>query len=98
MNFDFSLDVQKEHVEILQKKKHGFVFPTGDWLRNDRGFRDLARSLLLENRSVQRGYFKLSAVEELLQKHDSESSNYYGSHIWNFMMLELWHRCHFDGR
>jgi asparagine synthase (glutamine-hydrolysing) len=85
-------------VEILQKKKHGFGLPTGDWLRSDPGFRDLARSLLLENRSLQRGYFKRSAVEELLQKHDSESSNYYGSHIWNFMMLELWHRCHFDGR
>jgi hypothetical protein len=32
----------------------------------------------------------------MLRKHDAETSNYYGSHIWNFMMLELWHRSHFD--
>lgn len=83
--------------EILQKKKHGFGLPTGDWLRHDKGFRELARSLLLEPRSVQRGYFQRSALERLLKLHDEEKSNYYGSHIWTFMMLELWHRHHADG-
>jgi asparagine synthase (glutamine-hydrolysing) len=82
--------------EILRKKKHGFGLPTGDWLRRDPGFRDLARSLLLDSRSVQRGYFKRAALEKLLQLHDAETSSYYGSHIWNFMMLELWHRTHAD--
>jgi asparagine synthase (glutamine-hydrolysing) len=82
--------------EILRKKKHGFGLPTGDWLRTDPGFRDLAHSLLLDARSRQRGYFKPGAMEELLRKHDAEPSNYYGSHIWNFMMLEMWHRNHFD--
>ena len=82
--------------EILKKKKHGFGLPTGEWLRRDPGFRDLARALLLEPRSIQRGYFNPKALEELLRRHDAESSTYYGSHIWNFMMLELWHRHHFD--
>jgi asparagine synthase (glutamine-hydrolysing) len=84
--------------EILKKKKHGFGLPTGEWLRHDSGFRDLARSLLLDGRSLQRGYFKPQAMEELLQRHSGETSNYYGSHIWNFMMLEMWHRSHFDRR
>ena len=83
-------------AEILRKKKHGFGLPTGHWLKHDPGFRDLARSLLLDLRSVQRGYFKRSALEELLRLHDAESSSYYGAHIWNFMMLELWHRTHAD--
>jgi asparagine synthase (glutamine-hydrolysing) len=82
--------------EILRKKKHGFGLPTGDWLRHDSRFRDLARSLLLDSRSIQRGYFKKAALEGLLCKHDQESSGYFGSHIWNFMMLELWHHNHFD--
>ena len=82
--------------EILTKKKHGFGLPTGDWLRHDRGFRDLARSLLLEPVSLQRGYFNRSALEALLRQHDVEQSAYYGSHIWNFMMLELWHRTNAD--
>ena len=78
--------------EIIHKKKHGFGLPTGDWLRSHPGFRDLARSLLLEPRSIQRGYFKRPAIEGLLAAHDRERSGYFGSHIWNFMMLELWHR------
>jgi asparagine synthase (glutamine-hydrolysing) len=83
--------------EILTKKKHGFGLPTGDWLRSHAGFRDLARSLLLDSRSKQRGYFKEKALEDLLKAHDEESSGYYASQIWNFMMLELWHRSHADG-
>lgn len=82
--------------EILTKTKHGFGLPTGDWLRSDVRFRDLARSLLLDARSLSRGYFKRRAMEDLLALHDGETSSYYGSHIWNFMMLELWHRFHVD--
>ncbi len=83
--------------EILTKRKHGFGLPTGDWLRSHAGFRDLARSLLLDSRSKQRGYLKEKALEGLLKAHDEESSGYYASQIWNFMMLELWHRSHADG-
>jgi asparagine synthase (glutamine-hydrolysing) len=82
--------------EILTKKKHGFGLPTGEWLRHHRGFRDLARSLLLEPRPIQRGYFKRAAIERLIKIHDQESSSYYGSYIWYLMMLELWHRAHVD--
>ena len=82
--------------QILTKKKHGFGLPTGDWLRSHSGFRDLARSLLLDSRSLQRGYFQRSALERLLRAHDEDHSGYFASHIWNFMMLELWHRTHAD--
>ena len=82
--------------EILHKKKHGFGMPIGEWLRHDPGFRDLARSALLESRSLQRGYFKRKALERLLKLHDEESSSYYGSYIWYLVMLELWHRDHPD--
>jgi asparagine synthase (glutamine-hydrolysing) len=82
--------------EILKKKKHGFGLPIGEWLRHHLGFRDLARSLLLDRRSLQRGYFKRSAIEQLLKLHDSEASSYFATHIWNLMMLELWHRHHAD--
>jgi asparagine synthase (glutamine-hydrolysing) len=84
--------------QILRKTKHGFGLPTGEWLRSHAGFRDLARSLLLEPRSIQRGYFQRAALERLLKTHDEERSSYFGSHIWNFMMLELWHRYHSETR
>ncbi len=84
--------------EILSKKKHGFGLPTGDWLRTHPGFRELARSLLLDQRSIDRGYFRRNALESLLVRHDNDTSSYYGSQIWNVMMFELWHRCHLDGK
>jgi asparagine synthase (glutamine-hydrolysing) len=78
--------------EILRKKKHGFGLPIARWLRTHSGFREMARSLILDNESLQRGYFKRNALENLLDRHDQEKSDFYASFIWNFVMLELWHR------
>jgi asparagine synthase (glutamine-hydrolysing) len=83
-------------VEILHKTKHGFGLPVAYWLRSHPGIKDLARSLLLDSKPLQRGYFKRKALEGLLQGHDSESSPYYGPYIWNLMMLELWHQNYCD--
>jgi asparagine synthase (glutamine-hydrolysing) len=80
--------------EILGKQKHGFGLPIARWLRTHPGFRELARSLMLDKESLQRGYFKRNALENLLDQHDQEKSDFYASFIWNFMMLELWHRNH----
>jgi asparagine synthase (glutamine-hydrolysing) len=82
--------------QILSKKKHGFGLPIARWLRTHTGFREMARSLLLDASALQRGYFKPNALEELLRKHDEERSDFYGPFIWNLMMLELWHRNHKD--
>jgi asparagine synthase (glutamine-hydrolysing) len=82
--------------EILRKKKHGFGLPVARWLRDHPGFRELTRSLLLDAKPLQRGYFKRKGLEKLLQKHDKESSDYYGPFIWNLMMLELWHQKYWD--
>jgi asparagine synthase (glutamine-hydrolysing) len=78
--------------EILKKKKHGFGLPVARWLRSHAGFRDLARSLLLDTSALQKGYFRRNALEDLLRQHDAERSDFYGTFIWNAMMLELWHR------
>ena len=82
--------------EILSKKKHGFGLPIARWLRTHPGFRKIARSLLLDASALQRGYFRPNALEELLRKHDDERSDFYGTFIWNLMMLELWYRNHKD--
>jgi asparagine synthase (glutamine-hydrolysing) len=82
--------------EILGKKKHGFGLPVARWLRTHAGFRKEARSLLLDASVLERGYFRPNAMGDLLRRHDEETSDFYGSFIWNFMMLELWHRSHKD--
>lgn len=78
--------------EILRKTKHGFGLPIARWLRSHSGFRELVRSLLLDQMSLQRGIVKPKAIEDLLDKHDKEKSDFYGTFIWNLMMLELWFR------
>jgi len=82
--------------EILHKTKHGFGLPVAGWIRCHPQFRDLARSLLLDRGSIDRGYFKQSALETLFSRHDGDTSDFYGTYIWSFMMLELWHRHHSD--
>lgn len=82
--------------EILRKKKHGFGLPIAQWLRTHAGFKELARSLLLDPSALQRGYFRRDALEKLLRQHDQEKSDFYSTFVWNLMMLELWHRNHKD--
>jgi asparagine synthase (glutamine-hydrolysing) len=82
--------------EILHKKKHGFGLPLARWLRSHAGFRELAHSLLLDVKPLQRGYFERKGLETLLDKHENEPSDYYGAFIWNLMMLELWHQKYCD--
>jgi asparagine synthase (glutamine-hydrolysing) len=82
--------------EILRKKKHGFGLPIAHWLRTHAGFREMARSLLLDPSVLRRGFFSRHALERLLRQHDEEKSDFYGTFIWNLMMLELWHRNHKD--
>jgi asparagine synthase (glutamine-hydrolysing) len=82
--------------EILQKKKHGFGLPIAHWLRTHAGFREMTRSLLLDPSALRRGYFYRNALEKLLRQHDEERSDFYGTFIWNLLMLELWHRNHKD--
>ena len=80
--------------EILKKKKHGFGLPIAGWLRTHTGFRDMARSLLLDSSSSQREIFQPNALMRLLREHDEERSDFYSTFVWNIMMLELWHRNH----
>jgi asparagine synthase (glutamine-hydrolysing) len=82
--------------EILQKKKHGFGLPIAHWLRTHVGFREMARSLLFDPSALGRDYFQRNGLEKLLRQHDEEKSDFYGTFIWNLMMLELWHRNHKD--
>lgn len=82
--------------ETLAKQKHGFGVPTAEWLKNHRGFRELARDTLLSPRAAQRGYFRAGAIESMFALHATDSTPYYGDILWAILMLELWHRCHVD--
>ena len=75
--------------DILDRPKQGFTVPIGDWFRND--LRDLARDVLLDPGTLDRGYFKPSTVRSMLDRH-SAGDGAQTNPLWALFMFELWHR------
>jgi asparagine synthase (glutamine-hydrolysing) len=74
---------------VLNRRKQGFALPLVHWMRKElKG--DLAH-LLLEPRSLQRGYLKPAAVREILDEHFRGRRDRSGE-IWMLLIFELWHR------
>lgn len=78
--------------DVISKTKHGFGLPIAGWLRTDRQLGDMVQDLVESPRALQRGYFNRKAITELIQRHKVEKSSFYGTILWNLMVLELWHR------
>jgi len=82
--------------QILYKKKHGFGVPVGYWLQHDPAMQSMA-AILDEPLTRQRGHFSgnfLSRIKELNVVYPA----YYGEILWLILILEFWHRRHFDQR
>jgi len=57
----------------------------------------MAYDVILSERAIARGYFKKEAIKKILDEHTSGKWNWQ-NHIWNLLMLELWHRMFIDGK
>ena len=57
--------------------------------------RDYARDILLDPAALARGYFRESAVRQLLDEHTSGQRNH-GQRIWTLLTFEWWHRLFID--
>lgn len=74
---------------VLHQPKRGFALPLMHWMRSE--LKDLVLAVLLEPRTVQRGYFNKTGVEGLLRAFFRGETN--DCHeIWRLMIFELWHR------
>ena len=74
--------------EALYRPKQGFGLPLVHWMRNE-----LKETLmiLLEPRTLQRGYFEAEGVRKLMNDHLYGGKVLTGR-IWRLLMFELWHR------
>jgi asparagine synthase (glutamine-hydrolysing) len=79
-------------IEVIKKKKHGFGIPVAVWMKSHPGMRELTRDVLLSPRTYQRGYIRRSFVEDLMRKHETDETAFYGDTLWTFLTLELWFR------
>ena len=81
------------HV-IVRRKKAGFPVPYESWLRNE--FRQESHDILTDSKTIQRGYFRKSAIEKLISVNDERGS--YSKEIFSLVTLELWHRMFTDSQ
>ena len=79
---------------ILTRKKMGFPVPFGDWIQGK--WNDVARDVLLDTRSRQRGIIDAGAVGRLLAAQAAGISDGADA-VWSLLNLELWYRTHIDG-
>jgi asparagine synthase (glutamine-hydrolysing) len=79
---------------ILYRPKLGFPTPWSGWLTGPR--LDSIEKLLLESRSLQRGYFKRDAIGRLFAEHRAKYRDNY-DRIWRLLNLELWQRVCIEG-
>ncbi|MGA7685662.1 MAG: asparagine synthase (glutamine-hydrolyzing) [Terriglobales bacterium] len=80
--------------EILYRQKLGFPTPWSGWLAGPR--LEAIRALLLEPRSLRRGFFRREAIEKLFDDHRANHRDNY-DRIWRLLNLELWHRVCLEG-
>jgi asparagine synthase (glutamine-hydrolysing) len=79
---------------ILDRPKQGFGVPIGTWFRGPlRGF---PREILLDRKTLDRGWFRAQAVTQLLDDHE-QGTHDNTNKIWALIQLELWLRMFIDG-
>ena len=79
---------------IIYRPKLGFPTPWSGWLAGAQ--LDGIERLLLESRSMSRGFFRQPAVEKLFREHRAGYRDHY-DRIWRLLNLELWHRVCLEG-
>ena len=75
--------------EVLYRPKQGFALPLVHWMKHE--LKELIITVLLEPRTLQRGYFQARGVEQLLDEHFRGRRDHSGR-IWRLLIFELWHR------
>ena len=74
--------------EVLYRQKQGFSLPLVHWMRNE--LKDMLM-ILLEPRTLERGYFAADGIRKLMDDHLLRRKTMTGR-LWRLLMFELWHR------
>jgi asparagine synthase (glutamine-hydrolysing) len=80
---------------IVDRPKHGFNAPIGEWLRGP--LAPMVDALLLDGRLKDRGLFSVQAIERVWREH-RDGVRDHRHRLWSLVMLELWFRGCVDQR
>ena len=73
--------------EVVYRRKMGFGVPIGKWFRGE--MKDFVRSVLLSEKSLDRGIIKPVMMRKYVDQHTSAQFDH-AFQIWTLLMLELW--------
>ena len=80
-------------TSILNRPKIGFPVPFAAWTRGP--WHAVARDVLLDRRTRERGIFDPAGIEHVLREHAAGRTDG-GDRIWSLLNLELWYRTFID--
>jgi asparagine synthase (glutamine-hydrolysing) len=75
--------------QLLHRQKRGFSMPLVHWMRKE--LKDGLLPILLEPRTLQRGYFEPQAIRTIMDEHFRGHRDRSGV-LWILLVFELWHR------
>jgi len=78
---------------VLTKPKQGFALPADRWFRAE--LRQAAADILLDPKTLSRGYFRQGTITRML-RHHAEGYRDYSAWIWCLVVLESWFRVYVD--
>ena len=78
---------------IFKRRKMGFGVPLSRWFRNE--LKNYVYEILLDPRTLNRGYFRRDGIERLLNDHIAARYDH-SSKIWALLFLEIWFRVFID--
>ncbi|GIW53756.1 MAG: asparagine synthetase B [Nitrospiraceae bacterium] len=80
--------------QILLKRKQGFSAPDRSWYQGP--LMNYIKGILLDRRTMARGYFREQAIRQVLDEHLSGQVNH-RLLIWSLLSFEFWNRLFLDG-
>jgi asparagine synthase (glutamine-hydrolysing) len=75
--------------DVIYRPKRGFAIPLVHWFRKE--LKGQLVDVLTDVRTLQRGYFKRSGIERILDDHLRRERDR-SRELWVLLMFELWHR------
>jgi asparagine synthase (glutamine-hydrolysing) len=80
--------------QILLKRKQGFSAPERSWYQGP--LMAYVKSILLDRRTLSRGFFQETAIRQVLDEHLAGKVNH-RLLIWSLLSFEYWNRLFLDG-
>lgn len=86
----FEQDINKE---VLYRKKMGFPVPLNNWFGGD--FKNYAKEILLDTKTIERGQINVKGVQEWLNSEKMGKDHGHAMKIWMLINIELFNRKYF---